>query len=121
MQLRVARQTARLEEVVAFYRDQLGLPEIGRFADHHGYDGVMLSIPGTHAHLELTSTDHLPPPTPHVESLVVLYVGSEEQVARLAEGCTQVASTNPYWDTCGVTVVDPDGFRVVLVNRPWED
>ena len=52
MQLRVARQTARLAEVVAFYRDGLGLPEITRFADHDGYSGVMLDIPGTGAHLE---------------------------------------------------------------------
>jgi hypothetical protein len=30
-QLRVARHTGRLDEVVAFYRDAIGLPEIGGF------------------------------------------------------------------------------------------
>jgi catechol 2,3-dioxygenase-like lactoylglutathione lyase family enzyme len=117
MQLRVARQTGRLEEVVAFYRDALGLPELGRFSDHEGYDGVMLGIPGTGAHLELTATAHVAPPEPHPESLLVLYLGSRAEVERLAQGLSVVPSLNPYWDRCGVTVVDPDGFRVVLV---WE-
>jgi catechol 2,3-dioxygenase-like lactoylglutathione lyase family enzyme len=55
MDLRVARHTERLEEVVAFYRDGLGLREVGRFRDHESYDGVFLEIPGSGAHLELTS------------------------------------------------------------------
>jgi YycE-like protein len=42
MRLRVARHTNRLDEVVRFYRDDLGLPEIGRFDDHQGYEGVFL-------------------------------------------------------------------------------
>jgi len=53
MQLRVARHTERLDELVAFYRDGIGLPEIGGFRDHDGYDGVFLDLPGTGAHLEL--------------------------------------------------------------------
>jgi hypothetical protein len=65
----------------------MGLPEIGRFRDHDGYDGVFLDIQGTGAHLELTAGGCHGAPTPHPESLLVLYVGDE----------------------------DPDGFRVVLV------
>ena len=38
MQLRIARHTDRLDEVVAFYRDGIGLTEIGGFRDHDGYD-----------------------------------------------------------------------------------
>ena len=120
MQLRVARQTARLQECVAFYA-ALGLPEIGRFEGHDGYDGVMLGVPGTGAHLELTATKHLTPPQPHPESLLVLYVGSDEQVQRLVaqSGAVVVPSCNPYWDGVGVTLEDPDGFRVVLVASDW--
>ena len=55
MQLRVARHTQRLDELVRFYRDGLGLAEIGGFRDHEGYDGVFLEVPGTGAHLELTA------------------------------------------------------------------
>src|SRR3954447_17583463 len=55
LQLRVARHTERLEEVVGFYRDGIGLTEIGGFRDHDGYDGVFLAVAGTRAHLELTA------------------------------------------------------------------
>jgi len=66
VQVRFARQTARLDDVVVFYRDGLGLPELTRFADHDGYSGVMLGLPGTQAHLEFTATDESAPPEPHV-------------------------------------------------------
>jgi catechol 2,3-dioxygenase-like lactoylglutathione lyase family enzyme len=121
MQVRFARHTNRLHEIVRFYRDGLGLPEIGSFRDHEGYDGVFLALPGTDAHLEFTSGgDHEPPP-PHPETLLVLYLGSDEAVREAAErlGQTPVRSTNPYWQEHGVTVADPDGFRVVLVTHPW--
>jgi hypothetical protein len=36
MQARFARHTDRLDEVVRFHRDGLGLREIGRFADDDG-------------------------------------------------------------------------------------
>ena len=45
MQLRVARHTERLEEVVHFYRDGIALTEIGGFQHHQGYDGVFLVPP----------------------------------------------------------------------------
>ena len=121
LHVRIARQTGDMEAVVAYYRDGLGLPEIGRFAGHAGYDGVMLDLPGTGAHLEFTATSHLTPPAPHVEDLLVLFLGEQamvdEVLARL--GVSPVPSANPYWDQIGVTVLDPDGFRVVLVSEAW--
>ena len=121
MQVRVARQTGRLDEVVAFYRDGLGLPEIGHFAGHAGYSGVMLDLPGTGAHLEFTATEHVVPPSAHVEDLLVLYLGNRDEVDRLVAqvGARPVRSANPYWDRVGVTITDPDGFRVVLVAGSW--
>ena len=123
MQVRIARQTGRLDRVVAFYRDGLGLPEIGRFGDHDGYSGVMLDLPGTGAHLEFTATAHVAPPAPHVEDLLVLYLGDRPEVDRVLAraGGRPVASANPYWDRVGVTVTDPDGFRVVLVAGSWPE
>jgi len=123
MRLRVARHTERLAEVVAFYRDGIGLPEIGGFRDHAGYDGVFLAIPGTGAHLELTAGGAHGAPAPHAESLLVLYLGDEAAVRAVAERLPgdPVAPANPYWAEHGVTFEDPDGFRVVLVPEPWED
>jgi catechol 2,3-dioxygenase-like lactoylglutathione lyase family enzyme len=123
MQIRIARQTGRLDAVVAFYRDRLGLPELARFTGHDGYDGVMLALPGRGAHLEFTATAHTDPPAPHDESLLVLYLGDRATVDALVarSGARPVPSANPYWDRCGVTVADPDGFRVVLVAEAWLD
>jgi ribosomal protein S18 acetylase RimI-like enzyme len=119
--LRIARHTARLEEVAAFYRDGLGLVDVGGFRGHDGYDGVFLAVPGTGAHLELTAGGEHAPPVPHPESLLVLYLGDRDAVeavlARL--GAEPVAPANPYWEEHGATVEDPDGFRVVLVPERW--
>jgi catechol 2,3-dioxygenase-like lactoylglutathione lyase family enzyme len=121
MQVRVARHTNRLDACVAFWRDQLGLPELTRFSDHDGYSGVILELPGTGAHLELTTGGGHTAPAPHPESLVVLYLGDWAAVrARAAAIASEpVPAANPYWDRCGLTFADPDGFRVVLAARSW--
>jgi catechol 2,3-dioxygenase-like lactoylglutathione lyase family enzyme len=121
MEVRFARHTDRLDEVVRFYRDGIGLPEIGRFEDHDGYDGVFLGLPGTGAHLELTSGGEHGAPAPHPETLLVLYLGSDEAVERLLArvDVPPVEPANPYWAANGVTIEDPDGFRVVLVPQAW--
>jgi len=117
MEVRFARHTTRLPELLRFYRDGLGLTEIGGFRDHDGYDGVFLALPGTRAHLEFTAGGAHGAPAPHPESLLVLYLGGRENVeAALARlDIEPVASANPYWADHGVTIEDPDGFRVVLV------
>ena len=122
MQVRVARQTNRLDAVVRFYRDGLGLPEIDRFTGHRGYDGVFLDIPETAAHLEFTAHHGEPAPPPHPESLLVLYIGSWEAVRELVArlGVEPTPAANPYWDDHGVTVADPDGHLVVLVASSWD-
>jgi catechol 2,3-dioxygenase-like lactoylglutathione lyase family enzyme len=121
MQLRIARHTDRLDEIVRFYRDGLGLPEIGRFEGHDGYDGVFLAVPGTDAHLEFTSGGAHGAPEPHPETLLVLYLENEEAVAQACRRvrAEPVEAANPYWRKNGATLADPDGFRVVLVPQSW--
>ena len=121
MQVRFARHTDRLKDIIGFYRDGLGLPEIGRFENHDGYDGVFLALPGTDAHLEFTSGGPHNAPSPHPETLLVLYLGSADAVdeARERVGAQPVEPENPYWKQHGVTLADPDGFQVVLVARSW--
>lgn len=122
VQVRVARPTDRLDEVVRFYRDGLGLALIGGFEGHAGYRGVMLGLPGHAYHLEFTEHEEGSAcPAPSRDNLLVLYIPDraaiDRIVARLASlGHTPAHPENPYWAERGVTVEDPDGWRVVLMN-----
>ena len=122
VQVRIARPTDRLEEVVSFYRDALGLEVVGSFEHHAGYDGVMLGLPGREYHLEFTRrAGGGPVPAPSKDNLLVLYVEDREAMNELAarlqtHGHHPVPPENPYWAERGLTFEDPDGWRVVLMN-----
>lgn len=120
--LRVARATDRLEEVVRFYLEGLGLEKLGSFENHEGFDGVMLGTPASPYHLEFThQRGHIVGRAPTTENLLVFYLpDKDEWTAALdrmeAAGYQSVPSLNPYWDRHGRTFEDPDGYRVVLQN-----
>ena len=118
MKLLIARHTDRLEEVVAFYRDGAGFPELGRFSDHRGYDGVFLDIPGTGAQLELTAGGRHSAPVAHPESLLVLYFEDQATPDAVADRIAQpeVVPANPYWQANARAYADPDGFQLLLVR-----
>ncbi|MEO6393145.1 MAG: VOC family protein [Pyrinomonadaceae bacterium] len=145
-QVRVARPTDKLEEVVRFYGDGLGLIQIGSFHGHAGYDGVMFGLPGRDCHLEFTAVsagagsqglvdgDEVSTAcdsgratigdkfaAPSKDNLLVLYLPDRAAIDRIAEklvalGYPAVEPENPYWAERGVTIEDPDGWRVVLMN-----
>jgi catechol 2,3-dioxygenase-like lactoylglutathione lyase family enzyme len=123
--LRIARPTDRLEEVVAFYKTVLGFTELGRFEDHHGYDGVMLGHVGMGYHLEFThSRDHQVGTAPMQENLLVFYFPDLLQWQAVTayiedQKILPVPSCNPYWDRNGRTYEDPDGYRIVIQNAAW--
>jgi len=119
VEVRIARPTDKLGEVLDFYCRDLGLPELYRTAAH-GYQVVMVGLPGDKYHLEFTShADGSPCPAPSIDNLLVLYLESEQAAAivagRLSDlGYPDVEPENPYWDGRSITVADPDGWRVVL-------
>jgi catechol 2,3-dioxygenase-like lactoylglutathione lyase family enzyme len=121
-QVRIARPTDRLAEVVSFYRDALGLEQIASFEGHAGYEGVMLALPGRRDHLEFTHHQSgTPCPAPTKDNLLVFYVEDEgafrKMVARLRRhGHEAIEPKNPYWAEEGLTFGDPDGWRVVLMH-----
>ncbi|CAK7232005.1 hypothetical protein SEUCBS140593_008116, partial [Sporothrix eucalyptigena] len=106
---------------------------IFRFDDHQGFDGVMLgwnseysassSAPAPGYHLELTTKrGHPVGRAPTQDNLLVFYLPNEQEfdvaVKRLVDaGFPPVTAFNPYWDACGKTFEDPDGYRVVLAKR----
>jgi catechol 2,3-dioxygenase-like lactoylglutathione lyase family enzyme len=124
-QLRVARPTESLDEVIGFYRDGLGLEVLGSFEDHDGFDGVMLGRPDYPYHLEFTrKAGHEAGRAPTEDNLLVFYLPDETAWAAAVErmeshGYEAVPAFNPYWDANGQTFEDPDGYRVVLQNGDW--
>lgn len=125
--LRIARPVRDLDDSARMYRQGLALEELGRFADHEGFDGVMLGQPGGAFHFEFTCCRHHPvAPSPTPEDLLVFYVpDSKEWEARCAAmrdaGFAETVSFNPYWDRLGLTFQDPDGYRVVIQRAGWRN
>jgi catechol 2,3-dioxygenase-like lactoylglutathione lyase family enzyme len=130
--LRVARPSRDLQAAERFWVGGLGLsvlyragssaegghpPPTSPFPLHGGW-------PGAAWHLELVG-DPAAPATPAEEDLLVLYLDGEadkDLVRRLIQaGGTRVPARNPYWDRWGVTIADPDGYRLVLSSRSWPD
>jgi catechol 2,3-dioxygenase-like lactoylglutathione lyase family enzyme len=124
-QLRIARPSRDLPAATTFYTRALGLEVLGSFADHDGFDGVMLGREGWPFHLELTHSRRAPiAPRPSEEDLLVFYLPDRAEwsaaVQRVRDvGAAEVQSSNPYWDVRGVTFRDPDGYRIVLENATW--
>ena len=70
--VRVARPARDLTRSTRFYRDLIGLPLLGGFENHDGYNGVFFALPGG-AELELTAGPAQPALSTD-EDLLVLYV-----------------------------------------------
>jgi hypothetical protein len=123
--LRVARPTDHLEEVIRFYTEGLALSILGSFADHEGFDGVMLGWPDATYHLEFTRKHgHSAGRAPTKDNLLVFYISDKQEWLNATErmaaaGYKPVVSFNPYWDRVGQTYEDPDGYRVVIQNQSW--
>ncbi|MEU9146236.1 VOC family protein [Streptomyces sp. NPDC048349] len=125
--IRIARPSLDLAATERFYVDGLGLDVQWRSTGQRAageHDLLMVGPAGGGWHFELTRDDENPvAPSPTVDDLFVVYLGEapdEALVQRLVEhGGTRVAAHNPYWDEWGVTIADPDGYRLVLCSRTW--
>jgi hypothetical protein len=120
--VRLARHTGAFDEIVAFYRDGVGLPVLGSFDDHDGYSGIIFGLPGSDHQLEFTAKpgedgDHA---AASPDDLIALYFdtrgAADEVVARLAKIAEVTVPANPYWRTRveSICFLDPDGWRVVV-------
>lgn len=124
--LRIARPSRDLAAAERFWVAGLGLDVLLRLDDsaEGGNALLMVGWPGAAWHLELVGdpAGHTPP-SPTEEDLIVLYLDGaidEDVISRITDaGGTLVAARNPYWDRWGVTIADPDGYRLVLSTRSW--
>ncbi|MFD7098441.1 VOC family protein [Streptomyces xanthophaeus] len=124
--VRVARPSRDLAAAERFYVEGLGLTVVWRSTERvRGKHDLLMVGPADGAwHFELTRDPERPvEPVPTADDLFVLYLGKppeESLIDRLvAAGGTRVPSHNPYWDEWGVTITDPDGYRLVLCSRTW--
>ena len=124
--LRIARPSRDLQAAERFWVDGLGLEVLFRAGEsaEGGHALLMAGWPGAAWHLELVGDpDSAAAAAPTEEDLLVLYAGGaihDHVVSRLIEAArTRVAARNPYWDRWGVTIADPDGYRLVLSTRSW--
>jgi catechol 2,3-dioxygenase-like lactoylglutathione lyase family enzyme len=128
--VRIARPSQDLRAAERFWVSGLGLDVLYQ----HAADGTpggrhsLLMVGWPHAawHLELVHDPTAPmEPQPTVEDLLVIYLDEpvpDALVARLEQhGGKRVPAYNPYWDTWGVTVQDPDGYGLVLCTRSWSN
>ncbi|MGG0413327.1 VOC family protein [Peribacillus simplex] len=123
-QIRVARPTDQLKKILNFYCEGLGLKKIGSFDGHEGYDGIMIGLPDSSYHLEFTQHEEGSPcPAPSKDNLLVFYIPERKTIEEITNrlkgmGYEPVSLENPYWEKLGVTIEDPDGWRIVLMNSP---
>ena len=124
--LRIARPSRDLAAAERFYVEGLGFSVLqrGRGASAGERNLLMVGLPGAAWHFELihdTARTIEPVLTP--DDLWVLYLDQPVDPAlieRITEaGGRQVAAHNPWWDQIGVTIEDPDGYRLVLCERAW--
>ncbi|GAB6926266.1 hypothetical protein JCM10914A_02490 [Paenibacillus sp. JCM 10914] len=82
----------------------------------------MFGLPNVDYHLEFTQYKAaVPAPPPSDDNLLVFYIPDveirDQVVSRLnAMGYPEVEPENPYWKQQGITISDPDGWRIVLQN-----
>ncbi|WP_336054032.1 VOC family protein [Streptomyces sp. CA2R101] len=126
--IRIARPTKDVRAAERFWVLGLGLDVLYQHdADHVAgrlHSLLMIGWPRAGWHLELARHPTEPvEPRPTAEDLLVVYLEEpvpDALVERLAQhGGERVPALNPYWDTWGVTVRDPDGYLLVLCTRSW--
>jgi catechol 2,3-dioxygenase-like lactoylglutathione lyase family enzyme len=119
MEIRLARHTNRLEEIIDFYTNALGFNILGDFQAHDGYDGVFIGLPDGNWHLEFTSTNE---PVMHhfdEDDLLVFYPKTQDDYQQILTSfknneVIEEVPKNPYWRTNGKMFKDPDGLGIII-------
>ena len=119
MQFRVARHTNKIEEISEFYTKIIGLEILGDFKNHSNYDGIFIGKPYKDWHLEFTTTHEEVNHQFDEDDCLVFYPESQYEYDAIIERLKInqieiIISKNPYWNTNGISIKDPDGFVVTI-------
>ena len=119
MQFRVARHTNKIEEISEFYTKIIGLEILGDFKNHSNYDGIFIGKPYKDWHLEFTTTHEEVNHQFDEDDCLVFYPESQYEYDAIIERLEInqieiIISKNPYWNTNGISIKDPDGFVVTI-------
>ncbi|EAL11627.1 prolyl endopeptidase [Bacillus cereus G9241] len=68
-----------------------------------------------------THVNGSPCPAPTKDNLLVFYMPNKDEIEKIVNrlsnmGYHEVEPENPYWIEKGITIEDPDGWRIVLMN-----
>jgi hypothetical protein len=104
---------------VEFYTNVIGLNLLGEFKDHSGYNGVFIGEESKDWHLEFTQTKEKVDHHFDDDDLLVFYPGDQNEYDQLLlrireRNLVILTPKNPYWKENGITVNDPDGYKVVI-------
>ena len=121
MIFRFARHTNNLDKLKLFYTTILGFEVLGSFENHNNYDGIFLGKQNLDWHLEFTQTDEIVSFNFNEDDILVFYPETILEYNVLIENISKkninfIASKNPYWNTNGKTILDPDGYRIIISN-----
>ena len=119
MELRVARHTNRIEEIIDFYTNILGLEILGNFENHNNYNGVFIGKQNKDWHLEFTTTSEEVYHFPDEDDCLVFYPKTNLEYDEIKSQLNSfkieaIEPKNPYWKNNGISIKDPDGFFVII-------
>ncbi len=119
MIFRAARHTNNLERIAKFYVEVLGLELLAEFKNHNSYDGIFVGLKDADWHLEFTASNNAANHFFDEDDLLVFNpptLSTYEMILQRvkAYGIEEVAAKNPYWGENGITILDPDGYRIVI-------
>ena len=87
MNLRIARHTKNLKNVLNFYVDIIGLEKIGGFENHNGYDGIFIGKKNLDWHLEFTTSFEIPNHFFDEDDIIVFYPESKDEFEKIIKKC----------------------------------
>ena len=124
--IRITRPTNKMQAIIRFYRDGLGLEKINHYEDPNGFESILFGKKGMDYHLEFThEKGHVVKDAPSDENMLVFYIPDQDEWFEIIErmeraGFNPVKPYNPSWEKKGVTFCDCEGYRVVLQNCMWQ-